>query len=174
MSMQSWVQCVQTAQVAGGAVSSGGPTTILPTSALFTFPANFFNYIGQKFRVKAFGSLTTSATGNNLTLSFYLGSVIVATTTAIALGTAAATYAWELEITGTIRALGSGTSSNNAYYGHIICSTGVALSPYVFPLSFAVSAGWDCTAALQADLRATLSATGDSITLQDYSLEAMN
>jgi hypothetical protein len=105
--------------------------------------------------------------------------VIVATTTAaLTLSTTAySNYSWDFEATGTIRSLGSGTGTTNIYFGKFYCPTAMTVTNgfYLFPASApAVSSGWDCTVTEQVNLEATLSSTGDSITLLDYSLEALN
>ncbi len=180
MPSQTWVQCVQTLPGAGATQTSGGPTSLFTNGVgLYSFIPNFFWYVGQAFRMRAIGILTTSATANNLTLSLYFGAVIVATTTAIALSTSVlAGYVWELEFLGTIRTLGNGTNSTNAYGGRL-SGGGGTIPNYTIPVPAGasatfVSAGWDNTVSEQAILECTLSGTNDSITLEQYFLEAMN
>jgi hypothetical protein len=185
MSSQTWIQCVAAAPGAGSAIVSGGPTTLLTagqlaSAAAYTFPTNFFYYVGQKFRVKAHGILTCGG-ANNLTLSLLFGAaVIVATTSPMALIAAGRTNVpWELDFTCTMRAI-AGSASNNIYSGHflsegILASTAFASGVtgwYLLPT--AVSSNWDNTTTEKVDLQATLSGASDSITLHDYALEAMN
>lgn len=185
---QSWEQAVTTAQTAGATLSnSAANTSILPTSSLFTFPANFFSYIGQKWHLKAWGQMSNIVTTpGTLTLNFQFGSVVVCTSSAMSLNTTAKTnVSWNLEMTGTIRALGSGTSTNNIYFGTFqsesyvgspVSGTGGSGS-IIFPTSApVVSSGWDCTSTQQANLFAQFSVanTGNSIALFDYELEATN
>jgi hypothetical protein len=188
---QTWVQLMTAAQGAGTAVTNTVTnTTILPTSALFTFPANFFSYIGQKWRVKAYGIISTLATTpGTLTFNFQFGAVVVGTSGALSLNTTAQTNdTWELELVGTIRALGSGTSTNNTYSGHWASAAGIGVSApttntsgiYLLPATQVaggvVSAGWDCTVTEQANLFVTWSVANaaNSIQLTEYSLEALN
>lgn len=184
MASQTWIQCMQTAQVAGTAVTTGGPTTILPTQAIYTFPAGFFYYVGQKWRVEAHGVMSTAATPGVLTISLYFGTVIVATASGMVLfnGTKTA-VPWELELTGTIRAVGSITTANNIYFGHFSSEgcLGSAVfgtqgqGAYLIPSSApVVSAGWDSTVSQPVDLRVTWTQSVNSITLYEYALEAMN
>ena len=187
MSSQTWIQCVSAAPGAGSAITSGAAATLLTAAtaagaAVYTFPANFFYYVGQKFRAKAWGILTTSSTGQNLTLSlvFGTGPTIVATTSAMALkATAVTNVPWELEFTCTMRAI-AGSASNNIYSGHFLSEALLGSTSFASGvtgwnlLPTAVSSNWDNTIIEKADLYATLSNTSDSITLQDYSLEAMN
>src|ERR1700690_3544140 len=124
MSSQTWVQCVAAAPGAGSAIASGGPTTLLTGStlagsAVYTFQPGFFYYVGQKFRVKAWGILSTG-TAQNLTISLYFGAVIVATTSTLAtFGATRTNVPWELEFTCTMRAI-AGAASNNIYSGHFL------------------------------------------------------
>jgi len=185
---QSWMQAVTTAQVAGATLASSNTnTTILPTSALFTFPANFFTFIGQKWRVRAYGQMSNIVTTpGTITFNFQFGAVVVCTSGALQMNAVAKTnVSWNLEMTGTVRALGSGTSTNNIYFGTFQSESYVS-SPVpgtggsggvVFPTSApAVSAGWDCTVTQQANLFAQFSVNnaGNAITLMDYVLEATN
>jgi hypothetical protein len=184
MASQSWIQCVNTAQVVGNSITTGGPTTILPTQALYTFPAGFFYYIGQKWRVKAHGVMSTAATPGTLTISLYFGTIIVATASGMALFNGTKTNVpWELELTGTVRAIGNGTSANNIYFGHFssegclgsavfgTAGQGAFLIPSNSPTT---SAGWDSTASQLVDLKITWTQTVNSITLYEYALEALN
>ena len=185
---QSWMQAVTTAQTAGSTLSASvANTTILPTSALFTFPANFFTFIGQKWHLKAYGQMSNIVTTpGTITFNFQFGAVVVATSGALQMNAVAKTnVSWYLDMTGTIRALGSGTSTNNIYFGNFQSESYVG-SPVpgtggsgsvIFPTSApVVSAGWDCTVTQQANLFAQFSVNnaGNSITLLDYVLEATN
>jgi len=186
MSSQTFIQCVQTANATGSALTNtGGPTSILPLQALYTFPPNSFYYVGQKFRVKAYGQLSTQVQASHtLTLALYFGAVIVATTSTMAMIQAVRTnVTWELEFTGTLRAI-AGSSSNNIYFGHFLSEGSLGgIAPasgetgfYCVPTSVAVSSNWDNTTIEQVDLRATWASAGagDSVQLLDYSLELMN
>lgn len=184
MSSQTWIQCMSTVQAAGSAVTSGGPTTLLTGAqasgaAVYTFQPNFFYYVGQKFRVRAWG-IVSCAAAQNLTISLVFGAVIVATTSAMAMiATGRTNVPWELEFTCTMRAI-AGASSNNIYSGHflsegILASTAFASGAtgwYLLPTT--VCSNWDNTIVEKVDLQATWSSTTNSITLQDYCLEAMN
>jgi hypothetical protein len=184
MSSQSWIQCLSTAQVVGGTVTTGGPTTILPAQAMYTFPAGFFYYISQKWRIKAHGVMSTASSPGTLTISFYFGTVIVATAAGMALFNGTKTNVpWELEMTGTIRTLGDTTSTTNIFFGHFssegclgsavfgTAGQGAFLIPSNNPI---VAAGWDSTTTQPVDLKVTWTAAVNSITLYEFALEALN
>lgn len=193
MSSQSWYETLIKAQVDGSALAnSTTATTILPASARFTLPSNYFDKIGKGLRIKAWGRISTVVTTpGNLTLAVNLGTIaspiIAFTSGALALNVAAQTNAsWMAEIELTARAIGNSTSANLMGVGTFVSrallnapavgttqGVGVALLPDTAPV---VGTGFDSTITNVVDLFATFSVANaaNSLTLHQYSLESMN
>lgn len=187
MGSQTFIQCIQTANQAGTPVTGPtGSSSLLPLSAIYTLLPNSLYYVGQKFRVKAHGQISTVVQASHtLTLFLYFGSSVVAATTGAMpmIQSIKTNVTWELEFTGTMRAL-AGASSNNIYFGHFLSEAslgGIAAASgetgfYCVPTSVAVSSNYDNTAYQSIDLRATWASANasDSIQLLDYYFELMN
>lgn len=193
MSLQSWQETLITAQVDGTALTnSTTQTSILPTTARYTLPSNYFSAIGKTLRLKAFGRVSTVVTTpGNITFLFCLGTVAspinAFTSGASALNVVAQTNAsWELEMLLTCRAIGSGTSANmmglsrwisraslNAPAVGTTTGVGAVLGPDTAP---AVGTGFDSTITNVVDLQATFSVANaaNSIQLHGFTLESLN
>jgi hypothetical protein len=188
MSQQTWVETLVSAQVAGAAiVSSAAIATLLPTHALYTFPANYF-YIGKVLRVRAKGIISATVSGPNLTLAFGFGSTPSSLVTQLPGGAnplvarATTNVSWDLEMLLTCRSIGSGTGgtmigggelTSEACLGSIASVSTTMQLPLTAPV---VGTGFDTTLTQIANLCATwgTSSASNSITLYQYSLEAMN
>jgi hypothetical protein len=191
MPSQSWVQTLISAQADGTALAnSTTATTILPQSAHYTIPSNFFA-IGSVLRVRAWGRISTVVTTpGNITFSFMLGptsNIAAFSSGATALNVAAQTNAtWFLEMMLTCRAIGNSTNANlmgsaqwisraalNAPAVGTTTGVGSVLLPDTAP---AVGTGFDSTVANVADLFATFSVANASNSIQchQYTLESMN
>jgi hypothetical protein len=189
MSAQTWVETLTTAQVDGPTLSAfTAATTLLPSAAIYTFPANYF-YIGRRIHVKASGRISTFTSGT-FTVTFTLGTL--ATPITVAPGTAGSPMnmlasqtntAWQLDLDMTCRAIGAGPSStilgiavftSNALAG----STGGAqATSYVLPTAApAVGSVFDSTLTQTANLfiGCSVSNAANGITLHQYSLESYN
>ena len=180
MSSQTWSQALVTAQADGPALaSSTAQTSLLPTPALYTLPANFFSTIGQAMRIRASGRISSTATPT-MTFGVGLGTlatpIIAFSSGAISLITGQTNITWELEALLTLRALGNGTASNLMGIGRFLCAaatTPVNLLPASAP---AVGTGFDCTLTNLLNLFGTWSASSasNSITLHEYVAESLN
>ena len=86
-----WMETIITQQADGSALaSSTTATSILLGQAKKTIAANYFDVIGKSLTVKAAGRVSTVVTTpGTLTLDIRFGSVIVATSQAIALNVTA-------------------------------------------------------------------------------------
>lgn len=180
----SWMP--MSSQVDGSALTgSTTATTLLPTSAKFTLPANFLS-IGTILRFRAAGRITTVVTTpGTLTLDLRFGSVIVATSQAMALNIVAKTnVTWILKWDLTCRAIGGGTSANFMHIGEWM-SEAVIGSPLPsaggcgeFPIPSsapAVGTGFDSTAAQQIDFFATWSiSNANSILCHQFTIDSPN
>jgi hypothetical protein len=184
MSLQTWQETLASAQVDGGALSASvAQTTLLPPTALVTLAPNYL-LIGRTLRITASGRMSTVVTTPG-TFTFFvkIGSVNVATSPAFALQTTAQTNdTWRLEWLLTTRAIGSGTNANIMHTGYW-CSLAAAgsTSPnaitLLIPLTApAVGTGFDSTISNIVDFQGQWSVNNaaNSITLHQYTLEAMN
>lgn len=110
MSLQSWQETLISSQVDGSALSAAAAATALPPAALFTLPANFFNYIGKQLLVRASGRISSViTTPGTARFDVRLGGTVVFDSLAILLDTVAAhtNVGWYLEILLTCRGIGS-------------------------------------------------------------------
>jgi hypothetical protein len=172
---QGWVQALVTQQVDGTALTNTTtPTSIIAPHAKITLPPGFCQ-IGTKFRVKASGRISTAAsTPGNLTLDVRFGSVIVATSQAMALATSQTNDTWDLEWDLTVRAIGQSTSANIMHTAKII-TAGLTTSPTLIPATApAVGTGFDSTAAQTVDFFATFSAASASNSVQTHQYDFMS
>ncbi len=188
MSAYSWSEVLTAATGAGtNLTASTTATSILPTSAVYTLPANFFT-VGKVLKISAMGQLgNIVTTPGTLTIDVYLGGSVVAFNGgAMQLSsTAHTTLPFFLEIYLTCRAIGSGTSANLMGQG---CMTAQSLSltavadSTTSPASLllpnttpTVGTGFNSTAAQSVDLRATFSLNNaNAIQLHQYALVALN
>lgn len=188
MSNNTWVELVSFDIADGAALNtSTSPTSLLSGSSKFTLPANFFNFIGRKLRVRAAGRISTVVTTpGTLSLDFRLGSVIAFAAGAMALNVVAKTnVTWIFEAELECRAVGIGTSAallgigkfmSEAVIGSPLPSvggSGLLLLPASAPAN---GTGFDSTAAQQIDLFGTwsISNAANSVQCQQFSLEALN
>jgi hypothetical protein len=184
MSLQTWQETLASAQVDGGALSASvAQTTLLPPTALVTLAPNYL-LIGRTLRVRAAGRMSTlTAAPGTFTFFVVVGAVNVATSPAFTLNTTAQTNdAWTLEWYLTCRAIGNGTNANFMHTGEwkSAATTG-ATSPntntYLIPAtSPVVGTGFNSTISNIVDLQGQWSVNNaaNSITLHQYTLEAMN
>lgn len=188
MSHNGYVQTLTAAQSDGTALAnSSTPTTILPGQNVFTLPANLLEFVGMTFRYHAAGRISTVVTTpGTLTLDVRLGSVIVATSQAMALNTTAQTnQTWTLDWYLTLRAVGNGTSANFMHVGEwksrAVVGSGAAGSAGVGMLLIpetapAVGTGFDMTSAQAVNSFATWSIANAANSIQCHiaTLELMN
>lgn len=189
MSRQGWSETLVTAEAAGAAVTTNGADTeLLPTAARFVLPANWSD-LGRMLRIRAAGQISNIVTTpGTLTLKLWLGptaNINVFASQALALNIVAKTnVSWWLDMNVTVRSIGSGTAATVITQG-LFTSESLVIpvagwiagnpSSMNLPASApAVGTGYDSTVSNTVDLTANFSLTGNSITLMQYSLEAMN
>lgn len=171
-------------QIDGTAGTSTTENSLLDPAAKFVIQAGFFDKIGKRLHIHASGRISNIVTTpGTLTWKFKLGptnNIAVATSRAIALNIVAKTnVGWDLEWYLTLRARGSGTTANFMHNG-VWTSESVIGSPAgssgggILQDAPVVGTGFDSTVANIADLTATFSLTGNSITLHTYGLESLN
>lgn len=182
MSSNSWNQTLITAQTAGAALTAAATTSMLPTAAKFTLPANTLK-IGDIITLRAWGIISNViTTPGSATWALLFGATTVASTGVLPLNTVAKTNVpWKLEIDLTVRAVGGGTSANvwaqgtmasEAMVGAALPGTNNAGSQLLnVPTgSLAVSSGFDSTSAQVIDFQFTQTVATGSMTLQGYEL----
>lgn len=191
MSLQTWQETLVSATAAGANyTASTTPTSLLPTPAVYTLPANFFS-VGKVLRITATGQLgNIVTTPGTLTLDvrFNTTPIVVFNGGAIQLSsTAHTTLPFWLQIMLTCRAIGSGTSANLIGQGSIISQAvsftvnadlstsntiGGTLIPNTVPT---VGTGFSSVVANTVDLFGVFSLNNaNAIQVHQYTLEALN
>jgi hypothetical protein len=168
---------LQTLQADGAAVTTNGAdTSVLLGAAKYTLPASFLQFIGQDLRIRAAGRASTTTGSNTLTFKvlFNATPIVVFNGGAITLVASQTNQTWEVDITLTVRAIGSGTVANLMGVGRFNASTALlAVTTQMLPATApAVGTGFDSTAANLVDFTANWSATGNSLTCHQFCLDA--
>lgn len=151
-------------------------------AARYNLGSQFFNKVGRKLRIRAFGKITTAATPGNFTGDVLFGTgadangTSLGATAAVALTASQTNLSWECELYISCRALGATGSLfltgrwlfNNA----VIANT---LQPLLHPASAAaVVASLDLTGVLIPSLQVKRSgSTAETMTAQDYDISPM-
>jgi hypothetical protein len=175
MARQTWNQMLITAETSGAALAnSTSATSLLPTPAVFTLPANFFD-IGSSLRIKASGLISTTGTPTIMFSSYLAGATWMASQ-AITTGSGLASVTWSLELNATIRAIGNGTTANAMFTGVVFGIAGANSITMVPATSPTASSGFNSAQANALDLYGTWSAASASntITLVEYTVESLN
>lgn len=185
ISVQDWDTTLVSSAVDGSAVTGTAAASLLPAASRLTINSGFFSRAGQVLRIHAAGRVSNIVTTpGTLTLTANLGptsNIAVWSSGAIALNVAAKTnVSWTLDLELTLRAVGAGTATNWIGIGQwtsesvVGAAAGTAV-PVLVPASVpAVGTGCDSTVANILDLQATFSLTGNSMTLHQYTAEAIN
>lgn len=173
--MQGYVGPLGVSQSDGATLSgTTTPTSILPSHALYTLGAQQIDFPGRRFVARAFGRLSTAASSQgNLTIDLRLGSVIIATSQAMALAASQTNITWRLEWELISRAVGSAASFIHAGDIKSAALSGLVLIPASAP---AVGSTFDSTDAAKLNFYATFSSSSgsNSITCHGFSLESFN
>jgi hypothetical protein len=135
---------------------------LIPT-ARYNLGSQFFNKVGRKLRIRAFGKITTAATPGNGQIGILFGTnadangVNVVQSAAVALIASQTNISWECEV----------------YIPAVIATTA---SPMYLPASAAVvSASVDLTGVLVPSLQFLRSgSTAETMTVQDYDISPLN
>ncbi len=186
---QSWSNLLVASTVAGSSFGSFTTAkTVIPTNALLTFPADFWE-VGRVLEIDVWGSISNIVTTpGTITFQHKMGSVIAFTTGAIQLNATAHTnLPFRLTTTLTCRSVGSGTSAtfmgmaqavgkmftNTAGQTDGANTDSVLMVPATAP---AVGTGWDSTAAQQLDFFAgfSISDAANTIQIQQYLVKLLN
>ncbi len=173
-----------TSHTDGSALTAAARATCLPAQAIKTLPPNFFDYIGKKIVIDAWGRISCAVTTpGTARFDVAFGGTATMDSLAINLNIVAKTNVpWHLRIEGTLRA--EGTSANLMWSGYwqseaVIASplptvggSGMVLLPY--NSAPAVSANFDATASQVIDLRFTQTVATGSLTCHQYTLSSPN
>jgi len=184
MSLQSWQETLITSQVDGAALTAAAAATCIPAAAKYTFPPNSFA-IGKQYRVKASGRISSViTTPGTARYDLRLGGTVIFDSLAILLDTAVAatTVGWLLDILLTCRAIGATANfmGQGLWTSYNILGTPAtppkgALSA-ILPWNSAPAVGGnvDSTTSLQLDMFFTQTVATGSMTVHQYSVQALN
>ena len=166
---------LQTLQADGAAVTTNGAdTSMLLGQAKYTLPASFLQFIGQELRIRAAGRISTTTGPPTIQFKVLFGAIAVFAPAAITTVASQTNQTWILDLTLTVRAVGSGTTANLMGTGKFdasvaVLANGGVLLPATAP---AVGSGFDSTSTQIVDLTANWSVTGNSLTCHQFSLDA--
>lgn len=178
-------EVVSVAQSDGTAITAAAATTLLPSHAKFTFPANTFSQLGQQLMITASGRISSViTTPGTARFDFRLGGTVVFDGLAILLDSVAAhtNVGWMLQILLTLEVVGSAAKFFGQGFWMCEDILGVpATAPKgvlsaILPWNSAPAQGtaFDATTSLQADLFFTQTVATGSVTLHQYSLALLN
>ena len=187
MSIQTWQETLVYAAADGPTLTTAARASCIPTSAKITLPNNFFT-VGKMIKITAQGRIScVVTTPGTARFDVALAGTANGDSGALNLNTTAKTNVpWWLEIVGTCRTVGSGTSATIFWFGQFTSEAVVGSAASTAggngTLTFthgglgatAVGAGFDSTAALTLDLFFTQTVATGSLTLQQYKVESLN
>lgn len=190
MPSQSWRQTLASQQSQGTLFNTYTTAkTVLNPQALYTFPAGFFQYAGQRLTVHVEGGISNIVTTpGTITLQVMLGSVVVFTTGAVQLNaTAHTTLPFVLDVSMTLQTVGNSTNAKFAGMGTLsgimftltaaqvdaVNTSGLFQVPVTAP---AQGTGFDSTSAQILDFWAgfSISNAGNGIQLENYVVSSDN
>lgn len=165
------------------ATANAATTTTAETKSLvgtglgsMTSPAQSLA-VGQTYELEAEGFMTTGATAGTITFQMKIGSVVIATTGAIAPTISITSRPWRFKQRFTVRAVGSGTSANvfaqgkGFEYEPVTPSTATTASTTWQTVNTAVSSGFDSTIANLIDFQSITSNALHTITCTNLTLK---
>lgn len=186
MSLQTWQETLVSSQVDGPTLTAAAAASCIPPAAKITLPNNFFQ-IGRQLRITATGRISSViTTPGTARFDVRLGAVVAFDGLAVLLDTVAAhtNVGFKLDILLTCRAIGNGTVTTLMGQGLWTCEDilgvpatapkGVLSAMLPWNSAPAVGTGFDNTAANTVDLFFTQTAATGSMTLHQYTVEALN
>jgi hypothetical protein len=183
VSRQSWVETLIAAEIVGPTISVIGASSCLPPAARVAIPSNFFD-IGMSLRILASGVISSPALpapAGTAQFLVTLGGNTVFDSLAIPLVLGATNRNWNLDILLTCRAIGpaailigQGTWLTADIVAAPLATQGqyIALLPWNSPPT--TGGTFDSTFAAQLDLVYVRTATNGGMTLEQYSVQAIN
>ena len=97
--------------------SSTSFQSMLPLQAKYTFPSQFFQFIGQMIHIRAAGRITTVTSPGTLTFEVVVGSTVVFTSGAMTLVASQTTVTFIADVTLTVRALDTNAAAGLTFMG---------------------------------------------------------
>lgn len=188
MSAQSWAELLMASTADGPALNTSiTATSLLPTSAKYTLPANYFS-VGKVLRITLAGRLSNlNPTPGNFTIDARLGptsNIVAANGGAMALNAAAANtnVAFWAELLATCRTIGTTTAATLMFQWRAMSQALSALTTAGAVTQFgpasapAVGTGFDSTIANVLDVFGTFSVSNaaNGITIHQYLVESLN
>lgn len=180
----TWREILVTAQGDGGAITAASRTSALPVQAKGVLDPGFFQYAGRMLRVWAHGRISTViTTPGTARFDVDFGGTVVFDGLAVLLDAAAAhtNVPWELEIFLTCRAvgtngnlMGSGKFVSEVVKGSGTMPLGSLTAMLPWNTAPAVGANFSTVVSQTVDLFFTQTVATGSLTLHQYTLEAMN
>jgi hypothetical protein len=187
MSAQGWQETLVVATGDGPSINTfSAATTLLPTQAIYTLPANYFDKIGKMLRMKATGRISSFTSGTftfNASLGTLASPISIWTPGAITTVISLTNQTWELEVDLVCRSLGSGTAATILGVGRITSpiltggTTGAQAMSWLLPSTApAVGSGFDSTITNVVNLfiACSVSNAANAIQLHTYALESLN
>lgn len=182
---QGYVETLITAQEDGTPHTAASSVSVIPPSAVFTLPANFFRNIGQQLIIEAAGRISSVITTPGVCrFDVRLGGTVVFDGLAVLLDTVAAhtDVGWKLRIVLTCREIGP--TANLMGEGTFVCEDilgtpagapkGSLTAMLPWNSAPAVGNNFDSTVANPVDLFHTQTVTSGSITVHQFSLTSPN
>lgn len=185
---KGYVETIVNSQVDGTALTAAAAATALPAAAIWTLPANYFDYIGKQLVIEAYGRLSTVVTTpGTWRWDIRLGGVVVFDSLAGAFVTSNAysNVGWSLRITLTCRAIGAGTTANLMGQGTFTAPNVLGGANVAMPIGGvvgmmpwnsapAVGGGFNSTASQTLDMFWTQTAATGSVTVHQFSVYGTN
>jgi hypothetical protein len=172
---------LMTSQIAGPTLTSSTSfQSMLPLQAKYTFPSQFFQFIGQQIRVRAAGTITTSTSPGTLTFQVNIGSANNPqfTSGTMTLVASLTTVTFIADVTMTVRALDSASAAACTVMGigffqcvaiTATVTSGGSIMPQTSP---AVGGAFDNSATQLLDVGILSSTTATTLICQQYQLDA--
>lgn len=162
------------------AVTLAATYKALMPAARYNLGSQFFNTVGRRLRIRAFGKITTVLTPGNGQLGILFGTgadnngVNVAQSQSFALIASQTNLSWGLEIYIHCRSLGA--TGTLFATGRLLFNSAVVATTQMIPASAAVvSAACDLTGTLIPSFQFLRSgSTAETITVQDYDISPFN
>lgn len=162
---------------------AGTYKAILPAARYANLGTQYFNKIGRKLRIRAFGKITTGATPGNGQMGILWGTgadangVTVMQSAAFALTASQANLSWEAELyirANSLGATGTLFGTGKLFVNNAVVAT--SIQPILLPASAAAaSASVDLTGTLLPSLQFLRSgSTAETITVQDYEIDPLS
>lgn len=172
---------LQTSQIDGptATFTNGTFVSVLPLSCKYTFPAQFFQFIGQMIRVRAAGRMTTVTSPGTLTWQLNLGSAgatSVAASQAFTLVASQTNITWIVDLTLTLRALDTASAAGanfmftGTYWAGALNATVFNAIPATAP---AVGGNFDNTIANLMDFGVVGSVTTPTAVCHQFQVDAL-